>query len=144
MSFKEKIATAFLALPSRKDDTGVSPVIVKFYGVLPTIDKMEAIVSFVGLSQGCTYYVDAGIYFNEMPCYLNIDEDGTLNKPKEFIALNEGFDKDSVPMIFNIPFEAVGIENYGVHKIKVTLYNSKHELVDVNSYYFEVVQGLNI
>ncbi len=105
---------------------------------------MEVIVSFVGLTQGETYYVDTGIYYNGMPCHLSLDADGTLNKPKEFVALNEGFDKNSVPMIFNIPFDSVDIESYGVHEISVKLFNSKNELLDDNSYYFDVVPGVSV
>lgn len=143
MVFKEKIATAFLALPAKKGDVGVSPVLVKFYGTLPRIDhKMEVIVSFVGLTQGNTYYVETGIYFNGMPCHLDLDSDGNLNEPRKFLALNEGFDENNVPMILNIAFQSVDIENYGIHEIKVTLYDDNHKQLDTNSYYFDAVKGV--
>ncbi|MDE9519680.1 hypothetical protein KKJ17_18650 [Xenorhabdus bovienii] len=140
MEVKEKIATAFCTLGPRKDiDTKfLVPIITKVLNSFPDFKCIHVAVSLVGLKQGKSYRLFIDILHNGESC-IKFDENPYGGDGEEFIADYIKLPKNQVSATFNAIFDHIEIAEAGIYEIKVKLNNGKKQLIDENSYYFDVI-----
>ncbi|CAQ85687.1 MULTISPECIES: hypothetical protein [Photorhabdus] len=142
MEVKEKIATAFLSMrPDNPEDTNeiIRPIVTKAVSRLPEDLFLYVTLSILGLTQGKSYKLFIDILHNGESCikYYNnpYGDDG-----EEFVADNKDLPANQVSAIFNIDFPVIAIPDTGIYEIKVRLRDSNGELLDENSYYFDIIK----
>ncbi|AOM39261.1 hypothetical protein [Xenorhabdus hominickii] len=140
MEIKEKIATAFCTLELNKNVNPdlLVPIITKVVSSFPDTQRLDVIVSLIGLSKKQSYRLFIDILHNGESC-VKFHENPYGGEGEEFTVVNIRLPENQVTASFNAVFDQIKIPEPGIYEIKVKLSNKEKQVIDENSYYFDVL-----
>ncbi|MGJ0579228.1 hypothetical protein ACR71G_14315 [Xenorhabdus bovienii] len=139
MEVKEKIATVFRTLRSSKSvsPNSLIPVITKVVDGFPEIQPLYVMVGLIGLNKRRSYRLFIDILHNGESC-VKFHENPYGGEGEEFTVENIKLPENQVSVSFNAVFDQIEILEPGIYEIKVKLSNKEKQVLDENSYYFDV------
>ncbi|BET96552.1 hypothetical protein [Xenorhabdus taiwanensis] len=139
MEVKEKIATVFRTLVPSKNvkPNSLIPIVTKVVDGFPDIQPLYTMVCLVGLNKKQSYRLFIDILHNGESC-VKFHENPYGGEGEEFTVENIKLPENQVSVSFNAVFDQIEIPEPGIYEIKVRLSNKENQILDENSYYFDV------